>query len=70
NAQSPGGPLLDGSPMPLGSTATHEPTPITHEVWARWKSLGTTPRDKRNSELSGLIEGYLADCGDLTRKRS
>ncbi|MFP3207380.1 MAG: hypothetical protein RXQ73_01760, partial [Caldivirga sp.] len=23
-----------------------------------------------NSELSGLIEGYLADCGDLTRKRS
>ncbi len=40
NAQSPGGPTLDGSPMPLGSTATHEPTPIPHEVWARWKSLG------------------------------
>jgi IS605 OrfB family transposase len=54
NAQSPGGSLLDGSPMPLGSTATHEPTPITHEVWARWKSLGTTPRDKRLNQLTGL----------------
>jgi putative transposase len=51
NAQSPGGFSLDGSPMPLGSTATHEPTGTP--LWTRWKSLGkheqtrTTPRDKR-----------------------
>ena len=40
-APSPGGLNLDGSPVPLGSTATHDPTLITHEVWARWKSLDT-----------------------------
>ena len=30
---------LDGSPVPLGSTATHDPAPIAREVWVRWKSL-------------------------------
>ena len=30
---------VDGSPMPLGSTATHEPTWIARETWVRWKSL-------------------------------
>jgi transposase len=29
----------DGSPVPLGSTATHDPMLIAREVWARWKSL-------------------------------
>jgi len=35
-------PLLhvDGSSMPLGSTATSEPTWIARKTWARWKSLG------------------------------
>ncbi|MEM1610366.1 MAG: hypothetical protein QXQ57_01820 [Sulfolobales archaeon] len=32
---SPGGPTLDGSPMPLGSTATHEPIEIPRSLWAR-----------------------------------
>jgi IS605 OrfB family transposase len=39
NAPSLGGLNLDGSPVPLGSTAAHDPILITHEVWARWKSL-------------------------------
>ena len=39
NAPSPGGLVVDGSPVPLGSTATHDPMLIAREVWARWKSL-------------------------------
>jgi hypothetical protein len=30
---------LDGSPMPLGSTATNEPIEIPRSLWGRWKSL-------------------------------
>jgi hypothetical protein len=33
---------LDGSPMPLGSTATHEPIEIPRSLWGRWKSLDAT----------------------------
>ena len=31
--------ILDGSPVPLGSTATHEPIEIPRSLWGRWKSL-------------------------------
>jgi hypothetical protein len=31
--------ILDGSPMPLGSTATLEPIEIPRSLWGRWKSL-------------------------------
>jgi hypothetical protein len=31
--------ILDGSPVPLGSTATHEPIGISISPWGRWKSL-------------------------------
>jgi len=31
--------LLDGSPIPLSSTAAYESTPIASEVRARWESL-------------------------------
>jgi len=34
-----GGVFLDGSPVPLGSTTTHEPTRISMSLWARWKTL-------------------------------
>jgi len=34
-----GGSTLDGGPVPLGSTAAHDPTLIAREAWARWKSL-------------------------------
>jgi len=30
---------LDGSPVPLGSTATSEPIEIPRSLWGRWKSL-------------------------------
>jgi len=42
NAPSPAGLTLDGSPVPLGSTATHEPAGIPRSLWARWNSLGAT----------------------------
>ncbi len=41
-APSLGGLNLDGSPMPLGSTATHDPARFPKAVWARWKSLPQT----------------------------
>ena len=34
-----GDPGVDGSPIPLGSTATHEPIEIPRSLWGRWKSL-------------------------------
>jgi len=43
NAPSPAGLIpVDGSPMPLGSTAACEPAPIAREVRARWRSIGAT----------------------------
>jgi hypothetical protein len=33
---------LDGSPMPLGSTATSEPIEIPRSLWGRWKSPDAT----------------------------
>jgi transposase len=37
-----GAPILDGSPVPLGSTATGEPIEIPRSLWGRWKSPNTT----------------------------
>jgi IS605 OrfB family transposase len=45
-APSPGGLGLDGSPVPLGSTATHDPTEIPKSLWARWKPLDATSKDE------------------------
>jgi hypothetical protein len=44
-----GDPSLDGSPMPLGSTATHEPIEIPRSLWGRWKSL-----DDRRDAITSL----------------
>jgi hypothetical protein len=33
---------IDGSLVPLGSTATHEPIGISISLWGRWKSLDAT----------------------------
>ena len=38
-APSPVGLDVDGSPVPLGSTATHDPVGLSKSLWARWKSL-------------------------------
>jgi hypothetical protein len=32
-----GVPRVDGSPFPLGSTATNETTGISKTLWGRWK---------------------------------
>ncbi|HWQ16253.1 MAG TPA: hypothetical protein VNL13_00255, partial [Sulfolobales archaeon] len=42
NAPSHPGHNLDGSPMPLGSTAAHDLTGIPRSLWARLKSLDET----------------------------
>ena len=42
NAPSPAGLNVDGSPVPLGSTATHDPIGMPKSLWARWKSLPQT----------------------------
>jgi hypothetical protein len=34
--------ILDGSPFPLGSTATNEPIEIPRSLWGRWKSPDAT----------------------------
>jgi len=39
SAPSPTRLFVDGSPVPLGSTAAHEPTWVPKALWARWKSL-------------------------------
>ena len=41
-APSPAGLNVDGSLVPLGSTATHDPIGIPKTLWARWNSLGAT----------------------------
>jgi hypothetical protein len=33
---------INGSPMPLGSTATSEPIEIPRSLWGRWKSPDAT----------------------------
>ena len=45
-APSLGGLNLDGSPVPLGSTTTHDPTAISKSLWARWKSLDATNKNE------------------------
>ncbi|MEM0196665.1 MAG: hypothetical protein QXK66_03415 [Sulfolobales archaeon] len=46
---------LDGSSVPLGSTATHEAIQIPISVWVRWKSLDTATNE---NELMGVsIQG-------------
>jgi len=51
SALSPGRPTLDGSPVPLGSTATHEPIVVEKPLWARWNSLEATMKTR---EMIGM----------------
>jgi len=52
NAPSLGGFDVDGSPVPLGSTATHDPTGIARPLWARWKSLEATLNNPKVHEMT------------------
>ena len=45
---------LDGSPIPLGSTATHEPIGINKSLWARWKSLEGVKHHKHPLGTNGF----------------
>ncbi len=45
---------IDGSPVPLGSTATHEPIGISISLWGRWKS----PDDHRDAITSLWIKKH------------
>jgi len=47
---------VDGSPMPLGSTTTHEPMWIARETWARWKSPGGCTKTLQNT-----LQGQTVD---------
>jgi hypothetical protein len=58
---------IDGSPMPLGSTATSEPIEIPRSLWGRWKSLDAH-RDvmaslwvKKQSNTNKLVSMTLND---------
>jgi IS605 OrfB family transposase len=50
-APSLGGLRVDGSPVPLGSTATHDPTAVARALWARRKSLDET---LKNPKMKGM----------------
>jgi hypothetical protein len=53
-----GAPILDGSPVPLGSTATGEPIEIPRSLWGRWKSPDATGLKtlwiKKNSNIKQI----------------
>jgi len=51
-APSLGGLEVYGSPVPLGSATTRDPTPIACEVWARWKPLEAKPNDPKPPKTS------------------
>jgi hypothetical protein len=59
--------ILDGSPIPLGSTATHEPIEIPRSLWGRWKSLDdhrdaiTSLWFKKQSNTNKLISMTIND---------
>jgi hypothetical protein len=62
---------LDGSPVPLGSTATHEPTGVSKILWGRWKSpnaTGSKPCGSRSKaiqskRISAIINNHRGTSG-------
>jgi len=52
SAPSLGGSTLDGSPMPLGSTATHEPIVVEKPLWARRNPLDATMKTHEIIEMN------------------
>jgi hypothetical protein len=51
HAPSLGGLSLDGNPVLLGSTATHDPAVAARALWARAKPLNGAPK---NTEMKGV----------------
>ncbi|MEM0472025.1 MAG: hypothetical protein DJ555_02595 [Desulfurococcaceae archaeon] len=59
NAPSHPGFNLDGSPVPFGLTATHDPQRSQDSCRSRWKSLDSL--DKTMNKMSGMnIQGQTA----------
>ena len=61
----PRGLSVDRRCVPFTSTATHEPTEIAHDLWARWKSLDAhsynfvfSCRVKRQTVVRALLKRY------------
>ncbi|MFZ8823764.1 MAG: hypothetical protein ACO2O0_06400, partial [Desulfurococcales archaeon] len=58
---------IDGSPVPLGSTAINEPIGISISPWGRWKSLDnhrdviTSLWIKKHSNTNKLISMTIND---------
>ncbi len=56
---------IDGSPVPLGSTATSEPIEIPRSLWGRWKSPDATGLKtlwiKKQSNTNKLISMTIND---------
>jgi putative transposase len=51
SAPSLGGLGVDGSTVPLGSTAAHDPIVVARALWARWKSLDETLKNPEMKEM-------------------
>jgi len=71
----PRDPRVDGSPMPLGSTAIHETTGVSKTLWGRWRSsdghrdqkpCGSRSKAIQNKRISAIINNHRGD----KRKRS
>ncbi|MEM4752960.1 MAG: hypothetical protein QXR55_05695, partial [Sulfolobales archaeon] len=59
NAPNHPGLELDGSSVPLGSTATYEPIQIPISVWMRWKSLDTKEHEQTKMNIQGQTVSRL-----------
>ena len=62
---------LDGSPVPLGSTATNETTGISKTLWGRWKppmpqdqNLWVRSKATPNKLISAIINNHRGISGN------
>jgi hypothetical protein len=61
-----GVPSIDGSPFPLGSTATNETTEVSKTLWGRWKSpdatgskpCGSGSKAIQNKLISAIVNNH------------
>jgi hypothetical protein len=60
--------ILDGSPVPLGSTATYETAGVSKTLWGRWKSLDShrarNPMDQKSNTKQKNTNDNQQPSGD------
>jgi hypothetical protein len=61
---------LDGSPVPLGSTATGEPIEIPRSLWGRWKSPDATGSKPRGSGSTATLNKLISAIINNHRRTS